>query len=346
MYLPSLFFLTAHVFLFPVSFTSFPFCPFLFLLPLSFSLLLFLLRFLLHLYLCCGCCNPGGVSSGQSYPSAQYESGLQQRGQQGKQPGHQPHTLLHTPWWVAVVEGIKSKFKMRRRRKAFILFQWLMKINDNWKFEQFIILRVISKRSLACFSAFSLSHCSVILRLVCVFLCVCGQVLNCMCVSILVAATRSYSRSTGALHTPDTFGAAGEGWVHLFLCTSPTHFALIFVRSVCFQFFFSTTNACFFSCPSSSEFLIYFVVVFLTFCSRTSNLAVESHVSSHAVASWQPFSQFYKCPFFLYLALTLLCKEINTLSHVFCPSFFLPQWRLQCLLTSHYINLQGYSWEM
>lgn len=216
-------------------------------------------RSLLHLYLCCGCCNPGGVSSGQSYPSAQYESGLQQRGQQGKQPGHQPHTLLHTPWWVAVVEeGIMSKFKMRRKRKAY----FISVPNLNWKFEQFFILRVISKRSLACFSAFSLSHCSVILRLVCVFLCVCGQVLNCMCVSILVAATRSYSRSTGALHTPDTFGAAGEGWVHLFLCTSPTHFALIFVRSVCFQFFFSTTNACFFSCPSSSEFLIYFIYFF------------------------------------------------------------------------------------
>lgn len=38
-----------------------------------------------------------GVSSGQSYPSAQYESGLQQGGQQGEQPGHQPRTLLHTP---------------------------------------------------------------------------------------------------------------------------------------------------------------------------------------------------------------------------------------------------------
>lgn len=43
-------------------------------------------------------CNTGGVSSGQSYPSAQYESGLQQRGQQGEQPGHQPRTLLHTTW--------------------------------------------------------------------------------------------------------------------------------------------------------------------------------------------------------------------------------------------------------
>lgn len=38
----------------------------------------------------------GGVSSRQSYPSAQYESGLQQGGQQGEQQGHQPRTLLHT----------------------------------------------------------------------------------------------------------------------------------------------------------------------------------------------------------------------------------------------------------
>ena len=50
-------------------------------------------------------CNLGGVSSGQSYPSAQYESGLQQRGQQGEQPGHQPHTLLHSTWWVAAVDS-------------------------------------------------------------------------------------------------------------------------------------------------------------------------------------------------------------------------------------------------
>lgn len=43
-------------------------------------------------------CNLGGVSSRQPYPTAQYESGLQQRGQQGEQPGHQPRTLLHTAW--------------------------------------------------------------------------------------------------------------------------------------------------------------------------------------------------------------------------------------------------------
>lgn len=122
---PSLFFVTAHVCVFAVSFTSPPF--FLFVLITTF---LFSAsppsHFPLYLYLCCGCCNPGGVSSGQSYPSTQYESGLQQRGQQGKQPRHQPCTLLHTPWWVAVVEGSMSKFKMRRRRKVFILLQWLI----------------------------------------------------------------------------------------------------------------------------------------------------------------------------------------------------------------------------
>lgn len=51
----------------------------------------------------CGC-YLGGVSSGQSYPAAQYESGLQQRGQQREQPGHQPRTLLHTSWWVAAAD--------------------------------------------------------------------------------------------------------------------------------------------------------------------------------------------------------------------------------------------------
>lgn len=40
---------------------------------------------------------------------------------------------------------------------------------------------------------------------------VCASVKLCVCFSILVAAMRSYSRSTGALHTPDSFGAAGEG---------------------------------------------------------------------------------------------------------------------------------------
>lgn len=61
----------------------------------------------------------GGVSSRQSYPSAQYESGLQQRGQQGEQPGHQPRTLLHTSRWVAVVArrlggGGAGKIKMSK----------------------------------------------------------------------------------------------------------------------------------------------------------------------------------------------------------------------------------------
>lgn len=56
----------------------------------------------------------GGVSSRQSYPSAQYESGLQQGGQQGEQQGHQPRTLLHTSGWVAVVarcpRGVREKW--------------------------------------------------------------------------------------------------------------------------------------------------------------------------------------------------------------------------------------------
>ena len=75
--------------------------------------------------------NPGGVSSGQSYPSAQYESGLQQRGQQGEQPGHQPRTLLHTPRWVAVADrhpgGMCSKIlmsKTSKKKKVFLYWEF------------------------------------------------------------------------------------------------------------------------------------------------------------------------------------------------------------------------------
>jgi len=118
---------------------------------------------------------------------------------------------------------------------------------------------------------------------VCACMCVCGRVnvKLCMCVLILVAASRSYSRSTGALHTPDTFGAAGEGWV-LLLRTSPTHVAFICVRSLtCFLFvLFGTEHLLlndmhfFSSCPFFSYLFI------CIFCSRMSNLPVELHVSA------------------------------------------------------------------
>lgn len=35
-------------------------------------------------------------------------------------------------------------------------------------------------------------------------------VMSVMCVCVCVTASRHYSRSTGALHAPDAFGAAGE----------------------------------------------------------------------------------------------------------------------------------------
>lgn len=41
--------------------------------------------------------------------------------------------------------------------------------------------------------------------------------------------------------------------------------------------------------------------------------------------------------FFLW-ALSLLCRDINSFSYVFCWSFSLPQWHLQCHLTSHHVN--------
>lgn len=65
------------------------------------------------------CCNPGGVSSGQSYPTSQYESGLQQRSQQGEQQGHQPRTLLHTSGWVAVADGTPRRAYQNRSTHLF-----------------------------------------------------------------------------------------------------------------------------------------------------------------------------------------------------------------------------------
>lgn len=65
------------------------------------------------------CCNPGGVSSGQSYSTSQYESGLQQRSQQGEQQGHQPRTLLHTAGWVAVADGTPRRAYQNRSTLLF-----------------------------------------------------------------------------------------------------------------------------------------------------------------------------------------------------------------------------------
>ena len=180
----------------------------------------------------------------------------------------------------------------------------------------------------------------------CVCVCACANVKLCMCVLILVAATRSYSRSTGALHTPDTFGAAGEGWVQLFLCTSPTHSTLIFL--FCSDFFTFIRTA---------HLLLYFFSLFLFLSispqllfllphSRMSNLPVEPHASARSVANWQPSGQFITICF-LYLALPLVCGDTSALScFMSIILFFLPppptQWHLQCHLTSHPINLQGW----
>lgn len=179
---------------------------------------------------------------------------------------------------------------------------------------------------------FSLPLCSdtvsISLRLVClVGVCACASVKFCMCVLILVAATRSYSRSTGALHTPDTFGAAGEGWVHLFLRTSPTHFSLIFsfcsLRFCCScatHLLLCYLSACFFSFVHPPCFFF-----FLTLCSRMSNLPVESHVSARSVASLTTILPILPASIcFLYLALPRLCRDSNIFSCVFCQSFFLP----------------------
>lgn len=69
------------------------------------------------------CCNPGGVSSGQSYSTSQYESGLQQRSQQGEQQGHQPRTLLHTAGWVAVADGPRRAYQ--NRSTLIVIESWI-----------------------------------------------------------------------------------------------------------------------------------------------------------------------------------------------------------------------------
>lgn len=95
---PSLFFVTTHVCLSSFVFLLSSSCPFSFVfLPTTFLPSAALPSPVSPSSFRCGVVT-GAVSSGQSYPSAQYESGLQQRGQQGEQPGHQPCTLLHAPW--------------------------------------------------------------------------------------------------------------------------------------------------------------------------------------------------------------------------------------------------------
>lgn len=144
-------------------------------------------------------------------------------------------------------------------------------------------------------------------------LCVC----LCVCVfSILIAATRSYSRSTGALHTPDTFGAAGEGWVHVFLCTSPTHSASIFVDS---------------SSLLSSHASPRWLIVFFFFCSSMSRLFIFPSFLTFSAPGCQIFQwnrmfppfqlpvdnhsvSFTDASFFLW-APSRLCRDIGSLSY-------------------------------
>lgn len=176
---------------------------------------------------------------------------------------------------------------------------------------------------------------------VCVCKYVCVWMLNSVyvCFLISVAATRSYSRSTGALHTPDAFGAAGEGWVHLFLCTSPTHFALIFVRSVLFLFsfvprIFSCISSTFFSFRVHWPLLFFFIFKHSVPGCRTCQwncmfppvqLPVDNHPSS--LTRVHLFSLFSSVP-------SLLGHP--TRSPVFYVNHsFSHQWHLQCPLTSH-----------
>lgn len=128
---------------------------------------------------------------------------------------------------------------------------------------------------------------------VCPLVHVCACVLKlCMCVLILVAATRSYSRSTGALHTPDTFGAAGEGWVLTFVCTSPTH-------HFAFNYFFICSLLCIASSPIIYQHVsvpcFFFIIIIPAFCSRKSS---SGNAWFHPFScNKQPFCQFYHFSF-------------------------------------------------
>lgn len=105
--------------------------------------------------------------------------------------------------------------------------------------------------------------------------CACVKTL-CVCVLISVAATRSYSRSTGALHTPDAFGAAGEGWVPSFSVLHPP---------VCLQSFIISS----YLCPLSTCFSSFTLSLFMFFvCSRapSSGNAWFHTLSCHHLANF------------------------------------------------------------
>lgn len=60
---------------------------------------------------------------------------------------------------------------------------------------------------------------------------------------------------------------------------------------------------------------------------------VQLPVDNHAVS----FTDASVLVFFLW-ALSCLCRDMESFSSVSCWSFFLPQWHLQCHLTSHHVN--------
>lgn len=184
----------------------------------------------------------------------------------------------------------------------------------------------------ACFSTFFSSHTLFDQCESCMWV----SVKLCMCVLILVAATRSYSRSTGALHTPDAFGAAGEGWVHLLLRTSPTHFALIFVGSVfifvqcphIFCTFSACLFVCLFFCPSASVEVLHSAPGCRPFQWNRMFPPIELPIYNHAAH-------------FSFSALPLVCRDflLSFILFTLCP---LSAPHLQCHLTSHPIYLQGW----
>lgn len=132
---------------------------------------------------------------------------------------------------------------------------------------------------------------------------------------------------------------------YIFLRPSPTQ-PLDLIFSLRFLFLFS------FSCSSSSptfyqpvSFVVHQLVFVLFFYVLLQDVGLSS-----GIACFRPFS----CQFItillvlsvslclLYLAASLLHRDVNMLSCVLCQScFFTPKCHLQCHLTRHRINLQG-----
>lgn len=211
---------------------------------------------------------------------------------------------------------------------------------------------IYKRKSLACFSAFSLSHSLISHRLLCVCLCVCvrASVKTYVCFNLGCSDAELLSLHRSSPHTWHFWGCRWR------LSTSISSYLThpLCLNFCSLRFLFSSSSAprissCIFCQPVSfvvhppPRFFVLFFYILLQDVERCSGIACFRQFSCQltTILSVLPMPIFI-----LYLALPLLCRDINTFSCVFCQTFFSPQWCLRRHLTSHYINLQGYSWEM